>query len=176
MRWLISALIGLGMGFASQAQDSATPTILTPAMVENLIASYPVVKEKVDQLREQFDVPDDADGAAAWRAWTAVDGAKAQLDDTVRSYGFSDFSAWVRALSITAQVYAFTGSGEDIDSQMAEALQRIESDPNISEAQKEMMRQQLSHSVTAITAMKPSQASIDAVKPYAEQLSRLFEK
>lgn len=175
MRWLIAAFIGFGMAFASHAQDGTAPTILTPATVENLIASYPVVKEKADQLQEQFDVPD-ADGAAAWRAWTAVGGAKAQLDDTVRSYGFSDFTAWVGALSATAQAYAFTESGEDIDGQMAEALKRIESDPNIPAAQKEMMRQQFQHSAAAIAAMKPSQASIDAVRPYIEQLGKLFEE
>ena len=124
---LVLALVGgIMLAGASQAQDEG---LLTPATVENFIASYPEMKGKVDELRAQYDVPGGLSGAAAWRAWTDVDGAKSQLDGVAAAHGFSDFSAWVRTLSVTAQAYAFTQSGDDLESRIAEALARIENDP-----------------------------------------------
>lgn len=158
------------------AQDQPKPSLLTPGSIENFIASYPEVKAKAEELRAQYEVEGDLSDAEVWRAWASVGGVKSQLDAVVQAHDFPDFSAWVRTLSVTAQAYAFSQGGADLDRKMAEALVRIESDPNFSEAQKEMMRQQLRHSADAIAAMRPSQASIDAVMPYAEELGQLFDE
>jgi hypothetical protein len=175
VRAVAGALVGIVLAFPGHAQDDPPPSLLTPNTVENFIASYPQVKATVDDLRVQYDVAEDLSDASAWRAWAGVGGAKSQLDSVVQAHDFADFSTWVRTLSVTAQAYVFTQSGADLDRKMAEALARIESDPNIPVAQKEMMRQQLKHSAHAIAAMKPSQASIDAVTPYADQLRQLFD-
>jgi len=161
---------------SSRAQDGAPSSLLTPEIVEHFIASFPEVKAKVDDLRAQYDVPGNLSGAATWRAWADVNEAKRQLDAVVQDYGFPDFPSWVRTFSVTAQTYAFTQSGTDLDRKMAEALARIENEPNVPEAQKEMMRQQLRHSADAIAAIKPSQGNIDAVTPYAAELEQLFEE
>lgn len=176
LRVVVGLLVGVTIAFPGRTQDGAPSSLLTPVIVENLIASYPKVKAKVDDLKAQYDVAGDLSGATTWRAWAGVNGAKSQLDAIVRAYDFADFPSWVRAFSVTAQAYAFTQSGADLDRKMAEALARIENDPNLPEAQKEMMRQQLRHSADAIAAIKPSQESIDAVTPYAEELKQLFDE
>lgn len=176
LRLVAGLLVGVMFACPGRAQDGARSSLLTPEIVENLIASYPKVKAKVDDLKVQYEVAEDLSGTAAWRAWADVNGAKSQLDDVVRAYNFSDFPSWARALSVTAQAYAFTQRGADLDRKMAEALARIENDPNVPEAQKEMLRQQLRHSAEAIAAIKPSQGNIDAVTPYAEELKQLFDE
>jgi len=176
VRPLLGALAIVVVAFASHAQVAGGPPIaLTPEMVKNFVASYPDVKAKGEQLKAQYDVPGGLSGPEAWLAWAGVGGAKSQLDSLVGQFGFADFPTWVRTLSTIAQAYGFTQGGANLDSKMAEAMARIESDPNIPEAQKEMMRQQLKHSAAAIAAMKPPQANIDAVEPYAQQLGQLFE-
>jgi len=175
VRSVLCALSCVVVAFASTAQDGTAAQLLTPATVEELIASYPEVKARADELREQDDFRDQSSGGAAWRAWAESEEASAELDAIVQAHGFQDFPTWVRVLSVTAQAYAFAESGEDLDIRLSEALARIESDPDISEVQKEMMRQQLQHSADAIAAMKPSQGNIDAVKPYVGQLGQLFE-
>lgn len=176
VRPVVGALGAMVIVCAGHAQDVAKPSLLTREIVENIMTSYPEVKAKVNELRLQYDVDGDLSDAAAWRAWAEVGGAKSQLDAVVQPYGFADFPTWVRTLSVTAQAYAFTHSGDEIDRKMAEAIVRVKSDPNLSEGQKEMMQQQLRHSADVIAAMKPSQASIDAVTPYAAQLGKLFDK
>jgi hypothetical protein len=174
-RGVAGALVGVAVAFAGQAEEPARPSLLTPSVVENFITSYPEVKAKVDELRARYDVAGDLSELAAWRAWAEAGGAESQLDFVVQAYEFPDFATWVRTLSVTAQAYAFAQSGADLDRKMAEALARVESDPNLPDAQKEMMRQQLLHSGHAIAAMMPSQASVDAVRPYVEQLGQLFD-
>jgi len=176
LRLIAGFLVGVMIVAPSHAQDGAPSSLLTPDLVENFIASYPKVKAKVDDLKAQYDVTEDLSATATWRAWAGIDGANSQLDAIVRAYDFPDFQSWVRTLSVTAQAYAFTRSGADLDRKMAEALARIENDPNLTEAQKEMIRQQLRHSAEAIAAIKPSQGSIDAVTPYAEELEQLFDE
>lgn len=176
VRPFLGAIVGLVVAGGSYAQVDTPSPLLTPATVESFIASYPEVKAKAYELSEQYEGPGAPSGAAAWRAWSGVEGAKSQLDAAVQNHGFENFPEWVRVLSVTAQAYAFAQSGEDLDERMSAAIARIEIDPNIPEAQKEIMRQQLQHSAAAIAAMKPSQGNIDAVRPYAEQLGKLFDE
>jgi hypothetical protein len=174
-RVVLGGLAVAVIALASHAQDGAPTSLLTPTRVENFIGSYPEVKAKVDELSAQYEMPGELSGTAAWRAWAGVAGVKNQLDAVVQAHDFPDFPTWVRTLSVTAQAYAFTQSGTDLDGKIAETLARIETDPNIPEAQKEMMRQHLRHSAAAIAAMKPSQGNIDAVTPHIEQLGQLFD-
>jgi len=175
VRLVFGLIVGVMIASQGRAQDGGPSSLLTPEIVENFIASYPKVKAKVDDLTPQYDVAGDLSGAARWRAWAGVNDARSQLDAIVQAYDFTDFQSWVRILSVTAQAYAFTRSGADLDRKIAEALAKIENDPNLTESQKEMMRQQLRHSAEAIAAIKPSQGNIDAVAPYGDELEQLFD-
>ena len=173
---LIGMVIGLFVGATAQAQ-SETPPIgtLTPDAVENLVTSFAAVQAKAEALRAQYDVPEDGTVAAQWWAWARVGEAKSELDASVSVHGFTDFETWLRTLSIVAQAYAFAREGAALDAKMAEALQRIESDPDISASQKEMMIQQLQHSVEAIAGIRPPRENVEAVSPYIDQLGVIFD-
>lgn len=162
-----------------QAQEPAPPPPLTTIAVESFIASYPGVKAKAAELREEYQqeytVAEEMSQARAWYAWTRIGGAGEQLDELVDEHGFDDFSAWIRTFSRVGQAYAFARDDGAMDTKLAETLARLEKDENLPEWQKEMIRQQLLHSAEAVAAMRPAQENIDAVKPYVDQLDGIFD-
>jgi hypothetical protein len=148
---------------------------LTADVVGSFAASYADVRAKADELSATYDVPDGGTATAAWQAWMGVGGAKAELDGAVAAHGFADFGAWLQAFSSIARAYAFAKDGGALDNDMAQALAQIQNDPNIPQAQKDMLLQQLQASAGAISSMRPAQENIDAVAAHIDQLSVIFE-
>lgn len=173
---VLGIVVVLLAGVMTQAHAEAPPKgTLTSDAVENLLASFAEVQAKAEALRARYDVSEDGTVAARWWAWARVDEAKSELNDSVSAYGFTDFETWLRTLSIVAQAYAFAREGAALDAKMADALERIENDPDISPSQKEMMIQQLQHSVEAIAGIRPPRENVEAVTPYIDQLGVIFE-
>jgi len=160
---------------AAQAQEPASPPPLTTVAVERFIASYPRVKAKAAELREEYNVTEEMSEAKAWHAWARVGGAKDQLDELVAEHGFDDFPAWIGTFSRIGQAYAFAQDDGAMDAKLAETLARLEKDENVPEWQKEMIKQQLLHSAEVVAAMRPAQENINAVKLYVEQLDGIFD-
>jgi hypothetical protein len=177
LRGFLIVFLGLSLavpgwwGVSAQTGDIA----LTAGTVGSFAASYADVKAKADELSAKYDVPEGGSESDAWQAWMGVGEAKAELDATVGAHGFSDFAVWIQTFSAVARAYAFAKDGGALDSDMAAALEKIRSDPNIPQAQKDMLLQQLQASAGAISGMRPSQENIDAVAPYVDQLSAVFE-
>jgi hypothetical protein len=168
----LSVAVFFWRGVSAQTGDIT----LTSDMVGNFAASFADVKAKADELSAEYGAPPDGGSAsAAWQAWMGVGGAKAELDATVGAHGFSDFAVWTQTLSAIARAYAFAKDGGALDTEMAAALEKIRNDPNIPQAQKDMLLQQLQASAGAISGMRPSQENIDAVAPYVDELSAVFE-
>ena len=113
--------------------------------------------------------------ASAWTAWLAVGGAKGALDASVQAHGFDNFMSWLQVMTSVAMAYAFVKDGGEMDADMAQAIEQIKSNPSHSAAQKEMMLQQMEASMGAVASIRPSQANIDAVRPYEEQLAAVFD-
>lgn len=162
---------------AGALAQSTNQVPLTGAIVEAVIASYPAVKQTADELSAQYgDVGGGGDDpGAAFGAWMAVSAAHGALNSTVQQYGFADYMTWVNTLTSTVFAYTFAEQGGAMDAQMAEAVAQIQNNPSLSDAQKEMMLQQIQASMGAVAAMRPPQANVDAVAPYADQLKVLFE-
>lgn len=150
---------------------------LTAATVEAVIASYPAVKQTADELSAKYgDVGGGgSDPGAAFGAWMAVSAAHGALNGTVQQYGFTDYATWVNTLTSVVFAHAFAGEGGEMNTQMAEAVAQIQNNPNLTDAQKEMMLQQIQASMGALAMMRPSQQNADAVAPYADQLRALLE-
>lgn len=160
------------------ASAQMTQVPLTSASVEAVIASYPAVKQTAEALEAQYgNIDDSGDPGAAWGAWLAVGGAHGALNSSVQSYGFADFPTWVATVSSVAMAYGFAeqGGNDSIDAQMAEALAQIQNNPNLTDAQKEMMLQQMQASMGAVAMIRPSEENVAAVAPYIDQLKVLFD-
>jgi hypothetical protein len=62
-----------------------------------------------------------------------------------------------------------------MDAGMAQAVNLIKDNPNLSDAQKKlMMLQQMQASMGSVNATRPPQGNIDAVKPYTSRLGSFF--
>lgn len=161
---------------ASPAVAQIVPQVeLTTQSVEGIIASYPEVKAKADELKATYDVPEGGDIGSAWGAWMAYSDAMGQFNGVVQPYGFADFQTWVTTLVSVSIAYSFAKDGGQIDASMQQALDQIKNNPNLSDAQKEVMLQQLQASLGVVSAMAPSQANIDAVTPYMDQIAEVLD-
>ena len=180
LRNLIAAAVAVTAVFAGNAGAQVPTTAqvaLTPEIVGAFVASYPDVRGTADNLSDQYgvDVGDDPDPAVAWQGWLAVTGAQGALNAVCQSYGFADFQQWLQVFTSVATAYAFATGGGDMNAQMTAALAQIQNDPNIPEAQKQLMIQQMQASMGVVAAIAPPQQNIDAVTPYVDQLAVLFE-
>lgn len=182
-RGLLAAVVSLTVawsvslpGVARAQMMSGVP--LTPAIVEAFIASYPSVNATGEELNQQYGgtASGGDDPASAYQGLLAYTAATGAMNSAVQAYGFADFQSWLQVLTSVATAYAFLGEeGQGMDSQMAEAMAGIQSNPNLTAAQQQMMMQQLQLSMGMIAAMAPPQENIDAVAPYADQLAALFD-
>ena len=171
----VVAVVAVGPGTARAQMPNQVP--LTPAIVEAVIASYPVVKQTADDLSAQYgDVgPGGNDPGAVFGAWLAVSGAMGALNGAVQPYGFADYQTWIGTVTSVVTAHAFAAAGGNMDSQMAEAIAQIQNNTSLSDAQKEMMLQQMQASMGAVAMMRPSQENVDAVAPYADQIEAMLD-
>lgn len=162
------------IGSAPALAQMGADVELDTGMVESFIASYPAVKEAAATIGAKYGLSTDGDATSTWGAWMGATGAWGELNGIVAEHGFTDFAQWLQVTMSVAKAYAFAESGDEMDQGMADALAAIQNDPNLSDAQKEMMIQQLQASMGAVAGVKPSEANIEAVKPYLAELKALF--
>ena len=150
---------------------------LTEDMVKNLIASYPGVMEKADALQKKYGDANAStqDPSAALMALMVYGDAAAELNGVVTPFGFTDYMNWIQVLSAVATTYAYYKDG-GIDSQMADAVKEIENNPNMTDAQKKVMLDQMKAASASMDAMRPPQASVDAVNAHITELDALFNQ
>ncbi|HET7714333.1 MAG TPA: hypothetical protein VFK86_01785 [Bauldia sp.] len=178
------ALAGaMGFGVPGAPVVGSTPALaqmgadveLDSGLVEAFIASYPEIKDAAQTIGAEYGLSTDGDATSTWGAWMGATGAWGELNGIVASHGFTDFPQWLQVTMSVAKAYAFAESGDEMDQGMADALDEIRNNPDLSDAQKEMMIQQLQASMSAVASVKPSEANIEAVKPYLAELRTLFE-
>ena len=177
-----AALVILAAGLFGGPADAQMPTqqqvSLTPEMVGRMIDSVPEVRQTAEALQAKYDtgsLDPGNDPAGRWQAWLAYSDASSTLGQVCQKYGFADFPEWVATFSSVAMAHAFARQGGTIDDEMAKAAEAIRNNPNLSDAQKEMMLKQFEASVASVATMRPSQQNIDAVAPYGDRLEALFE-
>lgn len=171
----VVAAAGLALvAFIVPASAQMPQVELTSATVEAFIASYADVKATADKLRDQYGDQGSADATSMWTAWMAVGGAQGALDQAVKAHGFDNFQSWVGVMTSVGMAYGFAKDGGQIDANMAAAVKQIQDNPDLTDDQKKMMVQQITASMGAVAAIKPPQANIDAVTPYVDRLTEVF--
>lgn len=161
----------------AQAGAYGQNVTLSPEIVGNFVASYPEVEALADQLDDQYDVPENGGDspADAMAGYLAYQGAMAQFDQLVQQYGFAGFTEWLPVMSAVVSAWTFAEQGGNMDAQMAEAIAQIQNNPGLSDAQKEMLLEQLGAAAANLGAAAPPQENIDAVEPYAAEIGAMFE-
>lgn len=175
-RRVLGALLLLaGLAFAGPEQAAAQmgqDYELTEEKVEALIASFPAVMELGESLRQRYDIPGGAD-AASWAAFMAYGNAMGELDDAVTAYGFNGFADWVEALAAAGIAMAFSGE-TDMDAALTEAIAEIKRTERLSDAQKQMMIDQIQGQMQSVAGVRPPQGNIDAVAAHRRELDAVL--
>lgn len=170
---LIAIAIAVVPGVARQAiaQDQV---LLTDAQVTGFIASYPAIAALADEYDGQ-SAPAGDDVAASLGALATYQDAMGRLNETVGAHGFASYTEWMMVASAIMSAYSFAGEGGAMDEQMQTAIASIESNPNLSAEQKQMMLQQLQRAASSIAALRPPQENIDLVNAHSDELEAVLD-
>ena len=97
-----------------------------------------------------------------------------QLEDVVQQHGFSNAEQWGRTGDRIFHAWSALEMGEQsgqVNQEMAKAMEEIDNNPNMSEAQKQQMREMMGGAMSAYKeAANAPEADKRAVRPHIEAL------
>ena len=180
------ALFALALAMPAFAGD------LTEERIKGFVATLSELDEladRYDDLDELEDIGEESQDAAEGGDFNPMTMAVQEMrgheiydefSAIVSEHGFSDPEDWastgdriVRAMM--ALEMERQGHG-DMRAEMDEAMREMEQNPNITDEQRQQMRQQMEQAVSGMEAMADApQEDIDAVKPHADELRRAME-
>jgi hypothetical protein len=161
----------------SLAQTPGLPdVVLTPARVETVVTAYPLMRDRLAELDEQFDGYGDADTLASSLPALALAGAASgALNAAAEDHGFADFMDWISTTNAVFMAHAFAQHPE-MDADVQAALDGIDSQPGLSAAQKEQMKTMILQSMGTLEAMRPPDENLAAVAPYHDAIEAMLQE
>jgi hypothetical protein len=172
---LLVVLAAILFAAPSLAQTPGLPNVvLTPARVETAVAAYPPMRDRLAEFDDEFDGYGDADTLASSLQALALAGvASGALNAAAQDNGFADFMDWVSTTNAVFMAHAFA-EHPGMDAEMQQALDQIDSQPGLSAAQKEQMKQMLMQSMGTLEAIRPPDENIAAVAPYHDAIEAML--
>jgi hypothetical protein len=159
---------------SSSAQTSLPSVVLTPERVEAIVTSFVPLRDRLRELGAEFETAGDAGKYSAQLQALAMMGAASSVfDDAAREYGFADFQDWVATTNSVILAHAFAQNPE-MDADVQQALDQIDSQQGMSAEQKEQMKAMILQSMGAIETMRPPEENIAAVAPYAAEIEAML--
>jgi hypothetical protein len=171
---LVLLAFALAAPLRAQTMGDLQAVELTPERVEAVIAAYPPMRARLEEMDARFGSEGDADSVASQlQALAIAGGVPGVLDAAAVEVGFAGFMDWLGTTYAVLYAHAFARQPE-MDSQMQQALAQIETSPGLSAAQKEQMKAAMLQSMGAVQAMRPSDQNVAAVAPYADEIEALL--
>ncbi len=158
------------------AQTALSDVELTTARVETVIAAYPLMRVRMEELDSEFEGSADAGAAASSLQTLALaGGVSGALNSAAAENGFADFMDWVTTTHAVFLAHAFAQDG-GMDAQVQDALDNIDRQPGLSAAQKEQMKAMILQSMGVIEQVRPPDGHIAAVAPYHDQIEQMLRE
>ena len=102
-----------------------------------------------------------------------------RLEDVVEQHGFANPEAWAKTGDRIFQAWSALEMGEqsgEMNQEMAKAMEKINNNPHMSEAQKQQMRDMMGGAMSAMeTASKAPEADKRALRPHLDALRSATE-
>jgi hypothetical protein len=191
MRRLIAALI-VCLGFlalpqaqlATAAQETAGPPFeqvqLTPDMVKRFLTSFAQIKKvgKKYQAQTGRSGPPPADPIGSASAYMQNQEAGAQIEDVLKTNGFSDFQEWSRVGQSVGLAYGFVKSKrspEELRQQAEQAIALIQKNDRFSDQQKERMAALMRRQMGAMTRFMPLPANVELVRGMMSEIKPVMD-
>ncbi|KPP96950.1 hypothetical protein [Marinobacter sp. HL-58] len=97
-----------------------------------------------------------------------------EIEDVVRQHGFSGAEQWAKTGDRIFHAWSALEMGEqsgEVNQEMAKAMEEIDNNPNMSEAQKQQMREMMGGAMSAFEqAANAPEADKQAVRPHVDAL------
>lgn len=190
MRFVVSILVCLGFALAPlfaaksyAASETPKQVMLSAKIVESFIDSWKpaqALAEKYDAEWEGKKLGDSkSNGLQKLRAYLETRGALAEFNSLVRGYGFADYDAWSQVAWSVFIAHSFAEQGDkadEVDAGAAQAMQGIDSTPNLTPEQKAAMKAQVLQSMGTYDEMKPPPENVAVVKPFGPRIGELIDE
>ena len=148
---------------------------LSEMEIQKFLKTYPMVKDEVEKAGKKFEAEGEAtDVMSALSQMGKMNVEVAGLDAKLKAAGMS----WEEFYSAMAKVWMATGASVMVEQkeEFEKAKEEL-NDPNIPEAQREMMKGMLEGLEEQFKVFdKVPQQNIDIVKKYWDELDKLFEE
>jgi hypothetical protein len=174
LRYLL-ALFAFLVASPAFAQGGSESITLTAERVEAVIAAFAPMRAELRELDESFGSDADANNySSQLQALAIAGGVSGAVDSAAQENGFASFLDWVNHTNAVLIAHVFAANASKMDAEMQQALAQIDSQPGMSDAQKEQMKQMLMQSMAAVDAARPPEENIAAVMPYHDQIEAIL--
>jgi hypothetical protein len=175
--WMAGAGLAAPPAASGPAQRPYTEVPLTPAVIQTFIRTYPSIRPQVDAIGRKYNVASNPSAPDAGLAgYLTATAAYGEMNAAVTPHGYPDFRAWLNTTMTVMFATQWAMGGAQLDAMIAQGQRGGPALPPGAAlipglAQQQQFAQQ---GMAALASMKPSQASIDAVRPYAAQIMPLL--
>jgi hypothetical protein len=176
LRALFAVAVMIASAAPSGAQAPALAEVaLTPERVETVIAAFPQMRTRLEEMDAQFDSGAADDVASQLQALALLGSTQGALNSAAIGLGFADFLDWLATTNAVFMAHAFAKS-PDMDAQMQQTLAQIDSQPGLSAEQKQQMKSAIHQSMGALQTMRPPEENIAAVEPYSAKIEAMLKE
>lgn len=163
-------LAGMAMTVTAIAQESAVqPLDITSEQVSKLIASYPALSTSFAAIDPEFDTTDPDSLIGQIGLMVEGDPEGSALDKAASAAGYASFDEWgqIAGNILLARLWAQNPPDE---AEIAASEADIMSQSDVSDDEKKEMIAGLHQALGSAREQKPSDANIEAVRPFLAQL------
>lgn len=168
---------------------SAHAEALTDQTIRAFISSLEELQSIEDEFPELTDDLSDEEDAAEMPDFSRLFSSSVEkmeghdmhdrLEEVVQQHGFSSPEEWGRTGDRIFQAWSALELGEQsgqVNQEMAKAMEEIDNDPHMSEAQKQQMREMMGGAMSAYKqAASAPEADKQAVRPHVQALRGVTE-
>jgi hypothetical protein len=167
---IAASLFAIVMSTAATAQESAVqPVELSGEQVTKFIASYPTLSTAFTAIDPEFDTADPDSLIGQIGLMVEGDPENSALDTAAGGAGYSSFDEWgqIAGNILLARLWAQNPPDE---AEIATSEAEIMAQSDVSEEEKKEMIAGLHQALGSAREQKPSEANIEAVRPFLAQL------
>jgi hypothetical protein len=164
------AALALIISTTATAQEAAVqPLDLTGEQVTKFVATYPALSEAYSKIDPEFDSADPDSLIGQIGLMVEGDPEDSALDKAASGQGYQSFDEW-GGIAGNILLARFWAQDPPDEAEVAASEAEIMAQPDVSEDEKKEMIAGLHQALGSAREQKPSDANIEAVRPFLAQL------
>ena len=166
---LVGLIVAASAPALAQFQNQEFTKIeLNAPIVNAFLSSMPAIGALADKYEASAPQGGGPLGTLKGLAYTAA--AQADLNATVRPYGFGDYKTWITVAQNVMSTFVFVKMG-DMQQRMSGAMAAIQSNPRLSAEQKAALAAKMGQASAASATGRPSDNNIAVVTALVDKIA-----